>query len=327
MNKYTTMKNKGVIFGILGVFLCFSACSPEKREKPIEGKAKKESISFSPKVTGRVLEIWVNEGDLVQKGDTLAILDVPEVSAKIAQAKGAIEAANAQMQMAKNGATKNQIRQLRAKQKGLQEQYDYAKKSLNRADNMFRDSLMSPQAHDEIFAKYQGAKAQLDAVNAELNDVLNGTRYEKIEMTQGQANQAKGALQEANIAYSERFVIATNAMELETITLHPGELATAGYPLFNGYIPSTTYFRFTIPESKIAAYPKGTEVALEVVYNQQQIKGKIVNIKQLTRYADITTAFPDYQMEEAVYEIKILPQKQQETQDILANAQVILKEK
>lgn len=321
------MKNKGVIFGILGVFLCFSACSPEKRKKPIEGKAKKESISFSPKVTGRVLEIWVNEGDLVQKGDTLAILDVPEVSAKIAQAKGAIEAANAQMQMAKNGATKNQIRQLRAKQKGLQEQYDYAKKSLNRADNMFRDSLMSPQAHDEIFAKYQGAKAQLDAVNAELNDVLNGTRYEKIEMTQGQANQAKGALQEANIAYSERFVIATNAMELETITLHPGELATAGYPLFNGYIPSTTYFRFTIPESKIAAYPKGTEVALEVVYNQQQIKGKIVNIKQLTRYADITTAFPDYQMEEAVYEIKILPQKQQETQDILANAQVILKEK
>lgn len=300
---------------------------PRKRKKPIEGKAKKESISFSPKVTGRVLEIRVNEGDLVQKGDTLAILDVPEVSAKIAQAKGAIEAANAQMQMAKNGATKNQIRQLRAKQKGLQEQYDYAKKSLNRADNMFRDSLMSPQAHDEIFAKYQGAKAQLDAVNAELNDVLNGTRYEKIEMTQGQANQAKGALQEANIAYSERFVIATNAMELETITLHPGELATAGYPLFNGYIPSTTYFRFTIPESKIAAYPKGTEVALEVVYNQQQIKGKIVNIKQLTRYADITTAFPDYQMEEAVYEIKILPQKQQETQDILANAQVILKEK
>lgn len=321
------MKNKGVIFGILGVFLCFSACSPEKRKKPIEGKAKKESISFSPKVTGRVLEIRVNEGDLVQKGDTLAILDVPEVSAKIAQAKGAIEAANAQMQMAKNGATKNQIRQLRAKQKGLQEQYDYAKKSLNRADNMFRDSLMSPQAHDEIFAKYQGAKAQLDAVNAELNDVLNGTRYEKIEMTQGQANQARGALQEANIAYSERFVIATNAMELETITLHPGELATAGYPLFNGYIPSTTYFRFTIPESKIAAYPKGSEVTLEVVYNQQQIKGKIINIKQLTRYADITTAFPDYQMEEAVYEIKILPQKQQETQDILANAQVILKEK
>lgn len=321
------MENKGVIFGILGIFLCFSACSPEKRKKPIEGKAKKESISFSPKVTGRVLEIRVNEGDLVQKGDTLAILDVPEVSAKIAQAKGAIEAANAQMQMAKNGATKNQIRQLRAKQKGLQEQYDYAKKSLNRADNMFRDSLMSPQAHDEIFAKYQGAKAQLDAVNAELNDVLNGTRYEKIEMTQGQANQAKGALQEANIAYSERFVIATNAMELETITLHPGELATAGYPLFNGYIPSTTYFRFTIPESKIAAYPKGSEVTLEVVYNQQQIKGKIINIKQLTRYADITTAFPDYQMEEAVYEIKILPQKQQETQDILANAQVILKEK
>ena len=75
-------------------------------------------------------------------------------------------------------------------------------------------------------------------------------------MAAGQASQAQGALQEANVAYSERYVIATNDMEVETISLNPGELATAGFALFNGYIPSSTYFRFTIPESKIAKYKK-----------------------------------------------------------------------
>ena len=160
------MNNLSKILG-LATILTLAACNDTKVQKGFEGKTKKDVISFSPKVTGRILEIFVEEGQTVKAGDTLAKLDVPEVSAKIAQAKGATAAAQAQAQMAKNGATADQLRQLKAKQKGLREQYDFANKSYNRARNMFRDSLMSPQSYDEVFAKYQGAKAQLDAVNAE----------------------------------------------------------------------------------------------------------------------------------------------------------------
>ncbi len=227
--------------------------------------------------------------------------------------------------MAKNGATADQLRQLRAKQKGLQDQFQYAQKSFNRAKNMYDDSLLSPQNYDEYFAKYQGAKAQLDAVNAELHDVQMGTRFEKIEMAQGQENQAMGALQEANVANSERYVIATNDMEIETIALNKGELSTAGYPLFTGYIPDTAYFRFTIPESKIAKYQKGMTVKMLVKYSNKEFSGKIVAIKQLAKYADITTAFPDYEPEEAIYEIKVVPTNKELTKDLLVNSNVTLK--
>ena len=264
----------------------------------------------------------MQEGQLVTKGDTLALLDIPEVNAKIAQAEGATQAAQMQEQMAKNGATQDQVRQLKAKQKGLQEQYNYAQKSYERAQNMFNDSLMSPQSFDEVFAKYQGAKAQLDAVNAELNDVLTGTRYEKIGMAQGQVQQAAGALQEANIAKSERYIIATNDMEIETISLRVGELATAGYALFNGYLPNSTYFRFTIPESKIGNYKKDTEIRMKSTFGNLQFTGKIISVKQLTKYADITTAFPDYKPEEAVYEIKVMPTDEKAVAELLVNSSV-----
>ena len=290
----------------------------------MEGKTRKDVISFSPKVTGRILEIYAEEGQTVKVGDTLAKLDVPEVSAKIAQAKGATEAAKMQTQMAKNGATQDQLKQLKAKQKGLKDQYDYAQKSYGRARNMYRDSLMSPQSYDEVFAKYQGAKAQLDAVNAELHDVEIGTRYEKIGMAEGQANQAMGALQEANVAYSERYVIATNDMEIETISLHKGELATAGYALFNGYVPNSTYFRFTIPESKISKYQKGMEINLKSTYGNLTFKGKIISIKQLAKYADVTTAFPDYKPEDAIYEIKVVPMDKSVTNPLLVNSSVVI---
>lgn len=318
------MKSTLKILSVL-TLLTLVNCSEKPAERAIEGKTRKDLITFSPKVTGRILEIYVEEGQTVKAGDTLAKLDVPEVSAKIAQAKGATSAAKAQAQMARNGATADQMRQLRAKQKGLQEQYQYAQKAYSRARNMYRDSLLSPQNYDEAFAKYQGAKAQLDAANAELHDVQIGTRYEKIEMAEGQANQAMGALQEANVAYSERYVIATNDMEIETVSLNKGELATAGFALFSGYIPDTTYFRFTVPESKISSYQKGKTVKMVVNYNQKEITGRIVSIKQLAKYADITTAFPDYNPEDAVYEIKVIPDNRAQLGNILVNSNVVLK--
>ena len=318
------MKYTSKILSVL-TLLTIVSCSQKPAERAIEGKTRKDLVTFSPKVTGRILEIYVEEGQTVKAGDTLAKLDVPEVSAKIAQAKGATSAAKAQAQMARNGATADQMRQLRAKQKGLQEQYQYAQKAYNRARNMYRDSLLSPQNYDEAFAKYQGAKAQLDAANAELHDVQIGTRYEKIEMAEGQANQAMGALQEANVAYSERYVIATNDMEIETISLNKGELATAGFALFSGYIPDTIYFRFTVPESKISSYQKGKTVKMLVNYNQKEITGRIVSIKQLAKYADITTAFPDYNPEDAVYEIKVIPDNRGQLGNILVNSNVVLK--
>ncbi|MBZ4189875.1 HlyD family secretion protein [Niabella beijingensis] len=306
--------------------LAMAGCGSKKEKLTgVEGKSKKEVISFAPKVTGRILKIYVAEGQTVKKGDTLALLDVPEVSAKIAQAQGAVNAASAQEKMARNGATADQMKQLQAKYKGLKEQYEFARKSFDRATNMYNDSLMAPQAYDEIYAKLQGAKAQYDAVVAELDDVKKGTRVEKVDMAAGQASQARGALQEANIAYSERYVIATNDMEIETISLNTGELATAGFALFNGYVPESTYFRFTIPESKIAGYRKGQAVKMEVVYNKELLEGTILYIKQLTRYADITTAYPDYQVQDAVYEIKVQPGDMNKARNILVNASVILK--
>ena len=305
--------------------LSLVACINDNPDQLTEGKTKKEIVSFAPKVTGRILKIYVEEGQTVKAGDTLAMLDVPEVSAKIAQAKGATAAATAQAQMAKNGATADQLRQLKAKQKGLAEQFEFAQKSFKRAQNMYKDSLLSPQNYDEAFAKLQGAKAQYEAVNAELNDVEIGTRLEKIEMAIGQENQARGVLQEANVAYSERYIIATNDMEIETISLNVGELATAGYALFNGYIPNSTYFRFTIPESKISKYQKGMTVNMKSTYGNQEFSGKIVSIKQLTKYADITTAFPDYQPDDAVYEIKVIPTDRAKVNNILVNSSVTLK--
>ena len=75
----------------------------------MQGQVEVEEYRVSSKVPGRILEIRVQEGDYVNVGDTLAIIDAPEVYAKMTQAQSAEDAAAALEKKAQNGARREQI--------------------------------------------------------------------------------------------------------------------------------------------------------------------------------------------------------------------------
>ncbi|MBN9285668.1 MULTISPECIES: efflux RND transporter periplasmic adaptor subunit [unclassified Flavobacterium] len=299
-------------------------CGQSKNDGKIQGKVEKEQIAVVSKIPGKILKVFVKEGDLVKKGDTLALLDIPEVDAKKNQAEGAVVSAKAQYKMAVKGATDNQIKQLEAKQKALKEQYDFAQKSIRRLSNMLKDSLVSQQTYDEAFAKYQGAQSQYIAVQAELDDARRGARIEQQTMALGQQDRALGALQEVETADKERYIIAPQDMSIETITLNVGELALPGYTLFNGYLDNTTYFRFTLPESQLDKVKKGQELSVYVPYKKKEIKGRVSTIKQLGAYGNIATAYPDYEMQESLFEIRITPVDVNASKELITKTTVTL---
>lgn len=298
-----------------------SSCKNETNNLA-QGKIERDQISVVSKLPGRILEVYVQEGNQVKKGDTLALIDIPEVEAKKEQAAGAVKSAKAQYEMAAKGATSNQLKQLEAKKKALNEQFQFAKKSLQRIETMVKDSLVPQQTYDEVFAKYQGAQSQLIAVEAEIADVKNGVRIEQQVMALGQQDRAIGALLETEIAENERYILAPQDMTIETITLKKGELALPGYTLFNGYLLDSVYFRFTLPEGQLSKVKKGQEISIEIPYNNTKIIGIITQVKELGAYAKIATAYPDYDIEQSLFEIKIKPKNVQEAQDLFTKATV-----
>lgn len=311
------------IYLLLVVVISAVGCGKPKTEV-IQGKIERGQIGIVSKIPGKIIEIRIQEGDFVKKGDTLAILDIPEVDAKKSQAEGAVQSAKAQYDMTLKGATDNQLKQLEAKQKALKEQYELAQKSIDRLSNMLKDSLVSQQMYDEAFAKYQGAQSQYLAVQAEISDVKYGARIEQQKMALGQQERALGALQEVSVADSERYIIAPQDMTVESITLKAGELALPGYTLISGTISESTYFRFTIPESRLSKVQKGQEVTVNIVYNKSQVKGKITSVKVLGAYANIATAYPDYEIQESLFEIKISPIDVEQAKDLFKKTTVTL---
>ena len=135
----------------------------------IQGQIETGTYRVSSKVPARVLEIRVEEGDSVCAGDTLVVLEAPDVEAKLAQANAAREAAEAIQLKARNGAQREQVDgafQLWQKAKaGL----EVAEKSYNRVNRLFEQGVLAEQKRDEAYAQYQAmlateraAKSQYD---------------------------------------------------------------------------------------------------------------------------------------------------------------------
>src|ERR1700685_1114014 len=62
---------------------------------PMQGQIDARYIDVSPKILGRVAKLQVHEGDEVQIGTPLVLLDSPEVQAKVAQAQSVLAGASA----------------------------------------------------------------------------------------------------------------------------------------------------------------------------------------------------------------------------------------
>jgi HlyD family secretion protein len=125
--------------------ITLNSCANDESITLYRGKVKFETISISSKLAGRINKIYVEEGQEVKKGDTLAFIDIPEVNAKMTQANGAIRSAQGQLDMAFNGATKEQLNQIDGQLNSGRAQLDFAKQSFNRMRAMYQDSLISQQ--------------------------------------------------------------------------------------------------------------------------------------------------------------------------------------
>ncbi len=311
----------------LGAFalLALNACKNEEIT-PNRGKVKFETISVSSKIGGRIDKIYVEEGQIVNKGDTLALMKVPEVNAKMMQAEGAIMAAQGQLNLAVGGATAEQLGQIEGQLNSGNAQLEFAQESYNRLQNMFQDSLVSQQQFDEVKMKLNMAKAQVKGLEAKRDEIKKGARSEQLAQAQGQLDRALGAKEEVISASDEQYLIAPADMSVETISLEEGELLTPGYTLFNGYKTNSLYFRFTIPESKIYDYEVGKALIVVNPYTKEETKAKIVAIKQLAQYADITSTSPLYELSESIYELKVVPTSDVSEKKFYTNATILIKQ-
>lgn len=292
-----------VAIGLIGT-LAFKS-EPEV----IQGYVEVSEYRVSSKVPGRVLELRVKEGDYVKVGDTLAILDAPDVKAKLAQAQSAESAATAMDQMANNGARREQINGAFALLQQAKAGLEIAQKSYNRVQRLYDEGVMSAQKRDEAFANYKALEAQVKAAQSQYEMAVNGARREEKLAAAAQVNRAKGAVQEVSSYINETMQIAQKEGEVSDVFPKVGELIGTGSPIMNISILDDMWGTFNVREDRLNGMQVGSTITAFVPAFNKDIEMKVYYIKDQGSYATWKATKANGQYDLKTFEVKARPIK------------------
>ncbi len=297
----------------------------QRDPEEIQGEMEVEEYRVSGKVPGRILALLAKEGDFVHAGDTLAIIEAPEVNAKMVQAQSAADAATAIAQMTQNGARKEQIQAAAQILEQAKAGLEIAEKSYNRMKKLREEEVISAQKFDEAEAMYKSAQAQVKTAQSNYQMAVNGARDEERRAAAATAGQARGAVQEVQGYVRETIQRAQMAGEVTDVYPKVGELVGTGTPIMSIAMMDDQWATFNIREDQLKGMKVGQEITVRIPALDIEAKMKITSIKDKGSFAVWKSTKASGQYDQKTFEVKARPS--QAIDGIRPGMSVILKNK
>lgn len=293
-----------IVVAVIG-FVCFG----NNDDNVIQGEVEVSEYRVSSKLPGRIAEICVTEGDFVHKGDTLAILDVPEVEAQKRAAEATQDAAKAVSDMADNGARKEQIQAAYQLWQQAVAASDIAEKTYKRLQNLYNEGVISAQKRDEAFAAYKATQAQVLAAKSQYDMAKSGARNEERKAASDQANAAKNATDVVKSLLRETVQIATADGEVSEIFPKVGELVGLGSPIMSISEMNDMWGTFNIREDQLNGMKVGDTFKAYCHAFDKEIEMKVYHIKDQGSFAVWKATKTNGQYDIKTFEVKARPSK------------------
>lgn len=230
----------------------------------IQGEAEATEYRVSGKIPGRIEEFRADEGQSVRKGDTLVLIDSPEIRSKIAEANAAKAAAVAQRNKAYNGAQQEQIA-------GAYEMWQKAlvgeevmRKSFERITELHEEKVVSDQKYDEVKAQYDAASATARAAKSQYDMAVKGARQEDKDAAVALVERANAAVELVN-SYMDEIVLTAPADGI-IAARYPkvGELVGQGSPIMTIQDLDDMWLTFNVREDRLEGMKSGDKLNLTV---------------------------------------------------------------
>lgn len=179
----------------------------------VSGHVEATEVQLSGEVGGRIVELRVNEGDRVARGDVIARLDARDVELQVARARADRAAAEAQLRLLQAGSRPEEIRQAEAQVASanaevaaLDAELKNAETDLQRFESLLQANAGTTRQRDDAKARVdvlrereRGARDRVRAAEEAVARLRAGARPQEIE-----AARARIAGVDAQIAIFEK---------------------------------------------------------------------------------------------------------------------------
>lgn len=312
-----------ILIGIIVVTIVIGLSLPEHPDI-IQGQAETTDYRLSSKVPARVCEIRVQEGNHVRRGDTLVILEAPDIRAKLSQAEAAYAAAQAQEQKAQNGTRQEQVQQAYEMWQKARAAMEVAEKTYHRINRLFENGVMAEQKRDEAQAQYEAMVATERAARSQYDMAVNGARLEDKAAAGAQVQRAQGAVSEVTSYMDETVIVATADGVVTEIFPELGELVGTGAPIMNVSCTDDVWFTFNIREDLLPGLTVGTETEVYLPAFDKRIPVRIIKMKDVGTFAvwKATKALDGFDLK--TFEVKARPLNVEGLENVRSGMTVIM---
>lgn len=275
----------GIIILVLLVAI-FGFIFWEPAPEYLQGEAEATEVRISGKVPGRIEMFMFNEGDRVRQGDTVAILDSPEVMAKYSQAEAAEAAAQALNEKADRGTRSEQIVMAYQTWQKAKAAAEVAAKTYSRVQKLYENEVVPAQKKDEAEANYKAMQATEQAAKAQYDMARNGAQKEDKMAAEAQLNRAKGAVAEVQAYIKETYLVSPINGEVSERYPKVGELVGTGSPVMDILDLSDMWVSFNVREDQLGDFRVGeTFKAFVPALENKEVELKVTYLKDMGSYA------------------------------------------
>ena len=276
-----------LVLGTLFVVACNQTQGEQAKSKTVvlTGLVDADEIDIATKVPGRVTEMFVREGDHVEKDQESVKIANEEITAKIGQVSAAIEASEAKLAMARKGAREQEKEAARKLLQAARHQVGILRKSLRRMSDLLEKKAIPQAKYDEIEFRFNVARDQLAVAEAKVDIVETGAREEEIAALEALVRQAKAALDEVKAYEKESLQKAPLSAEVARVVLQVGELAATGYPIVTLVDLDNVWGTFAVRENYLKNIRVGTEVEVYIPALETNAKLAVFNISPMGDFA------------------------------------------
>jgi HlyD family secretion protein len=302
-----------LIFAGIGYYFYSQRNKENTNEIRVSGNVEITDADLGFKISGRVLERLVSEGDSVQAGQKVATLDASDLQQELAVRNAERQAALAQLKELEAGSRPEEIQQAKAVLERAQAEENRWRIEYERQRGLHEKDVISARELESAQLSYETATAKVKEAKEAYTLAREGPRQEKIEQARATLKQAEEAIELVKIQITYATLNSPMSGLVLADHVEPGEYASAGTPIVSVGDLKNVWVRAFIDETDLGRVKVGKAASIKTdSYPDKTYQGRISFISSESEFTPKNVQ-TEKERVKLVYRIKIdVPNPNQE---------------
>jgi HlyD family secretion protein len=251
----------------------------------VSGNIETTEVDVGFKISGRIVQLDVQEGDRVEKGNVIARLDDEDLRQRLELARATLKSSQARLEKLLAGSRPEEVKEAEARLQQAQFDFENKKIQYERMKTLFDGGVIPRETLDNAETRFKVAKAALEGALEGYKLVKEGPRKEDIEDGRAQVEQARASLRlaETQLGYTVLQSPISGIVLVKSGEI--GEVVNPGTSVLTLADIVHVWLKAYIPETELSRVKWGQEVIVTTdLRPQKEYKGRISFISSQSEF-------------------------------------------